>query len=317
MGEEEQNPLISEQELFELEDYINTIWGFLPIPVAYISPSGTMLDVTKAFEELLGYPIVEIVGRSLFDFCREEAKMGQVHEFTLSGKRVTNYEVCCITDSGGRDIPVSVSTLMRTDTETGQPIGYFATFIDITKRKQAEEALRESEERYRALSAIDELTGLYNRRHFYEMLETEMHRTQRYGRAFSLAMLDLDGFKEYNDRFGHISGNSVLQSFAQTLKSSLRKPDIAFRYGGDEFTIILPATSADMAKETVDRIGSEWLQVAREQYPGAKTPLGFSAGIAQFPENAETADGLLNLADAALYHSKRQGGYKSTLVSEL
>ena len=317
MGKEEQNPLISEQELFELEDYINTIWSFLPIPVAYISPSGTMLDVTKAFEELLGYPIVEIVGRSLFDFCREDAKRGQAHEFTLSGKRATNYEGCCITDSGGRDIPVSISTLVRTDTETGQPIGYFAAFIDITERKQAEEILRESEEHYRALSTIDELTGLYNRRHFYEMLETEIYRTQRYGRAFSLVMLDLDGFKEYNDRFGHISGDSILQSLAQMLKSSLRKPDMAFRYGGDEFAIILPATGADMAKETVDRIRSEWLQVARGQYPSVEITLGFSAGIAQFPENAETADGLVRLADAALYHSKRQGGYKSTLASEL
>ena len=172
-------------------------------------------------------------------------------------------------------------------------------------------------ERTRELSLTDELTGLHNRRHFYQVLESEQYRTKRYGRSFSLAMLDLDGFKEYNDRFGHTSGDGVLQSFAQTLKAALRKSDISFRYGGDEFTVILPATDTNRAKQIIDRTRAKWLQTAEAQYPAVEPPLGFSAGIAQFPKDAETGDGLVFLADSALYFAKREGGYRAVLVSDL
>jgi diguanylate cyclase (GGDEF)-like protein/PAS domain S-box-containing protein/putative nucleotidyltransferase with HDIG domain len=172
-------------------------------------------------------------------------------------------------------------------------------------------------EKTRELSIADELTGLYNHRHFYEVLATEMDRTKRYSHSFSLVVLDLDGFKKYNDNFGHTNGDAILRSFAQTLKSTLRKSDTAFRYGGDEFTIILPATDVDKATRVVDRIRSKWSQVGKAQNIFLETPPGFSAGIAEFPGNAETADGLVFLADAALYRSKRQGGHKTTLVSDL
>ena len=172
-------------------------------------------------------------------------------------------------------------------------------------------------EKLSKLSITDELTGLYNRRHFYEVLETEMYRTERYGRSFSLIMLDLDGFKEYNDRFGHTNGDAVLRSLAQMLESALRKADMAFRYGGDEFAIILPATDADRAKKLMGRVRLKWLQMTKAQHFILETPLGFSAGIAQYPENAETADGLVFLADTALCHAKRRGGYACRLVSDL
>ena len=167
------------------------------------------------------------------------------------------------------------------------------------------------------LSITDELTGLYNRRHFNELLHSEIARSERYGGSLALIMLDLDGFKKYNDRFGHVGGDTVLKLFSQTLKSVLRKTDVTFRYGGDEFTIILPAANAKRAIKTVGRIRSKWLQVIREQHPVVRTPLGFSAGIAQFPEDAETADRLTLLADAALYHSKKHGKNKCTLVCEI
>jgi HD-GYP domain-containing protein (c-di-GMP phosphodiesterase class II) len=96
-----------------------------------------------------------------------------------------------------------------------------------------------------------------------------------------------------------------------------RNTDTAFRYGGDEFTIILPATDADIAKNIVGRLRPEWLQVPRAPYPIVRTPIEFSTGIAQFPEDAETADGLIFLVDTALYRAKRQEGYKCALVSEL
>ena len=172
-------------------------------------------------------------------------------------------------------------------------------------------------EKTRELSVTDELTGLKNRRNFYEVLDSEMERTLRYGLSFSLVMLDLDGFKEYNDRFGHTNGDAVLRSLGRRLGSSLRKSDTAFRYGGDEFIIILPATDAAKSKKMVDRIRAQWVHAPRSESALMESQLAFSAGIAQFPENAETADGLVFLADTALYRSKREGGHKSTLVSDL
>ena len=172
-------------------------------------------------------------------------------------------------------------------------------------------------DRLNELSITDELTGLFNRRHFYKVLESETDRTRRYGRCISLAMIDLDGFKKYNDKFGHASGDVILADFAKVLTETLRKTDTAFRYGGDEFIVILPATNAEKAKEVIERISKKWLKQLAVQLPLADIQLGFSAGIAQFPENAETVDGLVFLSDTALYYAKRGGGQKVMLISDL
>jgi diguanylate cyclase (GGDEF)-like protein/putative nucleotidyltransferase with HDIG domain len=167
------------------------------------------------------------------------------------------------------------------------------------------------------LSITDELTTLYNRRHFYKALEIEIDRARRHDRPLSLAILDVDRFKDYNDRFGHINGDSVLKSLAEAMTSYLRKTDTPFRYGGDEFAVILPETDSSKAKDVVERIRLKWLYRPQSESVGLENPLGFSAGIAEFPKNAKTQDSLVFLADAALYCSKRSGRYKSTSVSEM
>jgi diguanylate cyclase (GGDEF)-like protein/PAS domain S-box-containing protein len=172
-------------------------------------------------------------------------------------------------------------------------------------------------QRTQALSVTDELTDLYNRRHFYDVLEAEMARTVRFGHPFTLVLLDLDGFKEYNDKFGHINGDAVLRSLGQTLNSTLRRSDTSFRYGGDEFAVILTGTDAQRAKQVIERLRARWQQTPKALYPILETPLGFSAGIAQFPEHADTADGLVFMADSALYHAKEEGGYRAVLASDL
>ena len=144
-----------------------------------------------------------------------------------------------------------------------------------------------------------------------------MSRARRTGRSFSLAVLDLDGFKQFNDMFGHTNGDKVLKSLAQTLKASVRKIDVVFRIGGDEFAIILPATDAYRARRAVDRIRPKWMQIYEAENHVLETPLSFSAGIVQFPQNAQTADSLIFLADSALHQSKQEGGHKSILVPEL
>ena len=171
-------------------------------------------------------------------------------------------------------------------------------------------------EKTREMSMTDELTGLHNRRHFFETLDIEMNRAKRTNRPFALVMLDLDGFKEYNDKYGHTNGDSVLQTISQMLKSSIRKSDMAFRYGGDEFALILPLADAERAKKIVQRTRAKWQKASLAQSRIFGGHVGFSTGIAEYPENAESADGLIFLADAALYQAKRKG-YEDKLVSEL
>ncbi|HEY8409406.1 MAG TPA: diguanylate cyclase [Gaiellaceae bacterium] len=147
----------------------------------------------------------------------------------------------------------------------------------------------------RFLADHDPLTRLLNRRAFIDRLDGEVGRARRYGRSFGLVLCDLDGFKELNDRHGHLAGDEALQRFGQTLIASLRKGDEAFRIGGDEFALMLAEASEDDAREVVDRINA--------QVEGLRA----SFGVASCPEHATDAQTLFRLADEALYEAKRNG----------
>jgi len=147
----------------------------------------------------------------------------------------------------------------------------------------------------RFLADHDPLTRLLNRRAFVERLDGEVDRSRRYDRSFGLVLCDLDGFKELNDRHGHLAGDEALQRFAQTLETALRKGDEVFRIGGDEFALILAEASEDDAREVVSRIHGE------------VDGLRASFGVASCPEHAVEAQALFRLADEALYEAKRTG----------
>ncbi len=142
-GTRTKNILISKRELFELEDYIRQIWQFLPIPIAFISPLGIILEVDEHVETLLGCPREELVGKSLLDFCSEKENIVRIQEQTLNGNPVKNNEECSLVNTQGQKISVGISTLARMDEELEEPVGYFIAFMDITKRKQAEQRIEE------------------------------------------------------------------------------------------------------------------------------------------------------------------------------
>jgi diguanylate cyclase (GGDEF)-like protein len=155
----------------------------------------------------------------------------------------------------------------------------------------------------------DPLTGLNNRRHFDAALDAEIGRTRRFGGDVGLVMLDLDGLKPVNDRYGHQEGDRVLVELATLLRGLTRDVDQLARYGGDEVAIILPQTDLAGSELLAERIrsGIEGLAV---QPVGADAPLGLTAsfGVAALPETASDRDGLLGAADAALLRAKRDGG---------
>ena len=154
---------------------------------------------------------------------------------------------------------------------------------------------------------IDPLTGLGNRRLFDKRLAEEVGRAQRYTEGLSLIMIDLDRFKEINDRYGHVTGDEVLSAVGVLLRNALRVSDIAARYGGDEFAIILPGTTKTEAWVVAEKLRSEMQDLRLHASGGAELAIRGSLGVAQFSAEAETPMQLLEAADAALYRAKHSG----------
>jgi diguanylate cyclase (GGDEF)-like protein/PAS domain S-box-containing protein len=154
----------------------------------------------------------------------------------------------------------------------------------------------------------DPLTGLFNRRYLDGTLPRELHRAQRRSAPLCIVMLDIDGFKQFNDSFGHGPGDSLLREFGRILRERLRKSDVSCRYGGDEFVLVLPDSSITDTQERVEqiRIFAKGLQIRHGEQMVGKVTL--SAGIAQAPEHATADSELLRAADEAMYIAKQAGG---------
>ena len=162
-------------------------------------------------------------------------------------------------------------------------------------------------ETLRNQSIRDPLTGLYNRRYLEATLERELHRVARSGHALSVIVIDLDHFKQFNDTFGHDVGDLLLKELGQLMRARVRGGDVACRYGGEEFVLVLPEASASAAKERAERLQAAVKQLHlthKGQSIGAVT---FSAGVAAFPEHGQTSEILLQAADSALYSAKADG----------
>ena len=164
-------------------------------------------------------------------------------------------------------------------------------------------------ENLRKLSIKDPLTDLYNSRYFYEQLEKEITRSDRYFHPLSLIFIDIDNFKSINDSYGHMVGDKALLMIAKKMKTSLRSLDTAYRFAGDEFTIILPETAADQAEVVADRIRSEMenerLVILEKQI----SKITLSIGIAEYLRNEEMKQ-FIHRADVTMYQAKKSGGNK-------
>ncbi len=153
-------------------------------------------------------------------------------------------------------------------------------------------------------SIRDPLTGLFNRRYLEESLERELYRALRNQQPLGTLMLDLDHFKRFNDTFGHKTGDELLKQLGEFLLQNTRGEDIACRYGGDEFTLILPGASLEITRQRAEQLRQE---LQRLKVPYSKH-ITVSLGVAVFPEHGATREALLKAADFALYHAKSEGG---------
>ncbi|MEW5773173.1 MAG: GGDEF domain-containing protein [Thermodesulfobacteriota bacterium] len=194
-------------------------------------------------------------------------------------------------------------------------MGEFSTaFNEMTVQLElAMQQIRDSEERYRLLAAVDQLTGLDNRRHFFELAEDAFNRAERYARPVSLLLVDLDHFKQVNDRYGHPCGDAVLREAAQRLKAKLRDVDRLCRFGGEEFIGLLPDVDVLQAAQAAERLRRS-LEQAPVLFEGTSIPVTASFGVSAYQGAGasgqvptEVLDKIVAAADRALYVAKRKG----------
>ena len=278
----------------------------------YESATGKPLRWNKRFVEMSGYHDEEIAGmRAPDDFYKKDLNRTKDASTLLSFTRNGTVEMSLITKQGAH-IPFEYSETAIISPD-GNPL-ILSIGRDLTRRKRTEEALRSSEKRYRVLSILDNLTQLYNYRHFYHQLKMETNRVNRYGQPLTLLLLDLDGFKAFNDAYGHVEGDKVLQRFGQVVRRCLRQTDSAYRYGGDEFTVLLPMTTTEEGLVTAERIRTEFKNENLSPAPGKDVHLTISAGIAQY-EPREDIKVFVHRVDQLMYSAKKYS--KDRVYSDL
>jgi len=249
--------------------------------IIYFSPGAERM-LGKRAHEVLGLPVWKLYEGGLREAKRVMSSLSRAG--TLS-----DHETVIRTPSGKR-IHVSMSASFIRD-RRGRAIGTLGISKDISRRVELEERLR-------SLSMTDDLTGICNHRMLRDRLPAEIHRARRQKQGLSLLLIDLDRFKEANDRWGHLEGDRILQDTARILSDSIRKDvDSAYRCGGDEFVVVLPGLSARVASRVADRIRE--LSGSRD-YAELVT---LSIGVASL-RKGETPETLLRRADKAMYEVK-------------
>lgn len=301
-------------ELAREKAQFETVLACSPDAVITANPKGRITYFSPGAEEMFGYRAEEVLGRPVADFYQggeREARRVQRH-LEEEGK-LRNYEAWFKT-TRGEELPTSLSAAVWRDHD-GRILGSLGILKDITVEKRLErklshtiEMLQEANENLGRLALTDSLSGLKNQRFFHRKLEEEMLRSGRTHRPVSLLLIDIDKFKRFNDTFGHQVGDRVIAELGATILSSIRKIDHGCRYGGEEFTVILPETVPDNALVVARRIAAAFAASPAWGELGIDPPT-LSIGLAATEPGAPCeADVLVKSADDAMYSVKRRGG---------
>jgi diguanylate cyclase (GGDEF)-like protein/PAS domain S-box-containing protein len=263
----------------------------------------------SAAERVFGYTAEEIIGRDLHKLLAPKKDYNifkrKFKSFKKTGKgkgigRTLEF-IALRKDQTEFPIELSLSAIKMQDEWHS-----FGIVRDISKRKQAEEQLRESERKYRELSITDDLTKLYNSRHFYERIQLEMQRTTRYHHPLSLLMIDIDDFKKFNDTHGHLAGDKALAKTGKVIQNALRDSDSGYRYGGEEFVVILPETSGPGAVQVAERIRKELAEMSIPLSEVGTCNITASIGVSELREREKSSE-FIKRADRNLYAAKAAG----------
>jgi diguanylate cyclase (GGDEF)-like protein/PAS domain S-box-containing protein len=256
---------------------------------------GRFLQVNHALCDILGYDAPDLEERTFQDITHPEdlnADLAQV-ERLLEG-HITGYQMeKRYYNANGHVVWVLLSVSLMRNAE-GEALHFISQIQDISERKRTEAHLKWAAER-------DPLTGLWNRNRFEEELSRYEQLARRYGEDSAVMLIDVDGFKLINDTWGHAAGDKVLVTIARLLKTSLRITDVACRYGGDEFAVLLPHTTHDAAGKLADELGT----AITDQVRGVEPDLTVTASIGVASVSAQLHVPAIIRADQAMYAAKR------------
>ncbi len=316
--------LIEQNKLFE------SVLNRIALPTFVLNNDHQIILWNYALEQLTGFKSNEMLGTNrqwvafysserptLADLILSKAD-ADLHHYYKTGRysRLIEdaYEAEGFFPEIGTDGEWLSFTAASLKDEQGNITGAIETLINISEAKRNQLALEESEERYKQLSITDMLTGLYNKRLFTEQLTNELERCKRYSMPTSICLIDLDNFKSMNDTYGHLFGDTILAEFGSIVKSNLRYSDTAYRYGGEEFAIILPNTEIKGAEILAERIRHHLSAHAFYSEGASRILVTASIGLTSLSPKDESINNAIKRADLALYRAKQNGKNRSDIL---
>ena len=264
---------------------------------------GRVVEINPFAKRLIGAGVQTAIGKPIEEVLKDWPAIG----YSIQVSEQHEQEICLHQHGEMFYFLVQISPIRN---ERSRLIGHVIVSVDITDRKQAEMELER-------LARTDVLTGVTNRRYFFELAETEFARAQRYKQSLAILMLDVDHFKQVNDRFGHLAGDQVLQMVARECQKHVRSSDIFARYGGEEFICLLPEQDRQGALELAERI-RQIIGQAAVVIEAQSVGVTASIGLALYPtEPSLSLERLIDRADQALYISKMNGRNRVSLWQDI
>ena len=294
-----------ENQLRKSEERYRLLYEQMPLGYQSLNERGVIVHVNDVWLHELGYVREEVIGHPFTDFLDIPSRneFSRIFPEYRKNGRLDSIEYTML-KKDKKIIIVRVDGRVRYDAQ-GRFVQTHCVLQNITKQKRLENELN-------VLAITDSLTGLYNRRYFFELAEKEFNRTLRHNHSLSILMFDIDHFKTINDTYGHLIGDQVLEQIAKSCRETLRDFDIIGRYGGEEFVVMMPQTDGDSAWLVAERLRQRLMKMRFNTSKG-NINLTVSVGVAEILDSDSVIEHLLDRADQALYIAKQNGRNQTCL----